>query len=129
MNSPTYNKTNFIFGYELPNRAKIELRKNDIIVSKLKGKTVFTIILDELDNIICTNGFCLLRPNSLSDSIIIFANLFSKEFKIQHNSYCTGSIMESISDSDIKNIYINEGIDIPKYKGIMEALEVINSEL
>ena len=129
VNSPTYNKTNLIFGYELPNRAKIELRKNDIIVSKLKGKIVFTIILDELDNIICTNGFCLLRPNSLSDSIIIFANLFSKEFKIQHNSFCTGSIMESISDFDIKNIYINDSIDIPKYTLIMEALEVINSEL
>ena len=60
--SPIYSKSNFMYGYELPGRAKIMLEKYDIIVSKLKGKISFTMILDNVDNIICTNGFTLLRP-------------------------------------------------------------------
>lgn len=127
--SPMYNRTNTLYGYELPGRAKIQLQKHDIIVSKLKGKISFTIILDDADNIICTNGFALLRPKNYKNAVILFANLFTNEFKIQHNALCTGSIMETISDLEIKKIYINEDIDFKKYETIINALSVINNEL
>jgi hypothetical protein len=58
--------------------------------------------------------------------VLIFANLFTSEFKIQHNALCTGSIMETISEIDIQNIYINPNIDNAKYKGVIDALGVIN---
>ena len=125
-----YNKNNLIYGYDLPGRAKIKLKKYYIIVSKLKGnKNTFTIILDDADNIICSNGFALLRPKDYDSAIIIFANLFSNSFQTQHCALCTGSIMESISDTDIKNIYIDQNIDIAKYVKIIEALNIINKEL
>ena len=127
--SPMYNKSNRVYGYDLPGRAKIMLKQNDIIVSKLKGKISFTIILDDVDNIICTNGFVLLRPKDYISAIIIFANLFSEEFKVQHNSLCTGSIMACISEKDIKNIYINDNINLTKYETVVNALKIINSEL
>ena len=127
--TPTYNKYNYIYGYNLPSRAKIKLEKYDIIVSKLKGKTSFSIILDSFDNIICSNGFVLLRPKDFNSAIIIFANLFSNKFKIQHNSLCTGSIMASISENDIQNIYIDNNINITKYKKVLDALIIINNEL
>ncbi len=127
--SPMYNKSNLLYGHELPGRAKIQLQKYDIIVSKLKGKITFTIILDDVDNIICTNGFVLLRPENYKNTIILFANLFTNNFKIQHNSLCTGSIMASISDHDIKQIYIDENINFEKYENIMKALIVINTEV
>lgn len=127
--SPMYSKSNIVYGYDLPGRAKIMLKKNDIIVSKLKGKLSFTIILDDRDNIVCTNGFTLLRPNNYESAIIIFANLFSSEFKIQHNSLCTGSIMAGISEDELKNIYINRNINLSKYKKIVNALITIHSEL
>lgn len=127
--TPIYNKTNKLYGYDLPGRAKIMLTKYDIIVSKLKGKISFTMILDDIDNIICTNGFALLRPKDYNSAIIIFANLFSSEFNIQHNSLCTGSIMSSISEKDLKNIYINNDINLSKYENIVNALITINSEL
>lgn len=124
--SPIYSKINNMYGYDLPSRAKISVRKNDIIVSKLKGKISFTIILDDVDNIICSNGFALLRPKDYDSAVIIFANLFTNEFKIQHNALCTGSIMETISEIDIQNIYINPKIDNAKYEGVIDALGVIN---
>jgi len=127
--SPIYNKNNRMYGYDLPGRAKIMLKKHDIIVSKLKGKITFTIILDDIDNIICTNGFALLRPKDYNSAIILFANLFTTEFNIQHNSLSTGSIMSSISEKDIKNIYIKNNIDTSKYESVVNALITINSEL
>ena len=36
INTPLYNSTNKIFGFNLPSRAKIKLQMNDIIVSRLK---------------------------------------------------------------------------------------------
>lgn len=129
VNSPMYAKHNTMYGYELPGRAKIKVKKYDVIVSKLKGKITFAVILDDDDNIVCTNGFCLLRPKSFEHCVILVGNLFSSEFRIQHNAMCTGSIMESISNDDIKNIYIRDNIDHDKYKNIMDALTVIHSEL
>jgi type I restriction enzyme M protein len=129
VNSPMYAKHNTMYGYELPGRAKIKVNKYDVIVSKLKGKITFAVILDDADNIVCTNGFCLLRPKSFEDCVILVGNLFSSEFRVQHNAMCTGSIMESISNDDIKNIYIRDNIDHEKYKNIMNALTVIHNEL
>ena len=38
-------------------RASYLLKKNDIIISKLKGEISFTIILEDHTNLVCTNGF------------------------------------------------------------------------
>ena len=124
--TPIYNKTNMLYGYELPSRAKLAVKKHDIILSKLKGKITFTMILSEEPNIVASNGFCLLRPKDYHSGLIIFANLFSSDFHIQHNSLCTGSIMETISESDIEKICIYENIDTQKYENIINALVVIN---
>lgn len=125
--TPIYNKCNKLYGSELPNRAKIKVKQYDILVSKLKGKITFTIILDKCENIIASNGFCLLRPKNYHNALILFSNLFDEKFKIQHNSLCTGSIMETITEDDIQNIYIDENIDFKKYDDIVCALDKLNS--
>ena len=125
--TPIYARTNYLYGYELPSRAKISLKKNDIILSKLKGKLTFTVILTDDSNIVCSNGFSLLRPKDYESMIIILANLFQKEFEIQHNSLCTGSIMASLGDDTIKKLLINPNIDTEKYENIINALKLINS--
>ena len=70
-----------------------------------------------------------MRPKDYTSAIILFANLFSKEFKVQHNSLCTGSIMASISEKDIKNIHIDNNINLTKYKNVVNALITINNEI
>ncbi len=130
INTPSYSTTNLLYGYELPNRAKIKLQQHDIIISKLKSnRLTFTIILENTDNLVCTNGFALLRPTSFDNAIIIFSNLFQDYFKIQHYSLSTGSIMATISENHIKNIFINPNINTDKYKQIYQALLTIHSAL
>jgi hypothetical protein len=61
--------------------------------------------------------------------LTIFANLFSAEFKVQHQSLTTGSIMETLSDEDIKNIVIDSDINEEKYKKILDSIKIIQEEL
>ena len=128
VSAPFYNGKP-LYGHELPGRATYILQKNDILISKLKGKLSFTIILNDQKNLVCTNGFVVLRPKDDKSILIIFANLFTTEFKIQHNSLTIGSIMESISDPDLKNITLNVDIDKEKYKNIIKSMRIIKNEL
>ena len=116
------------YGSELPDRAKFITKKNDIIVSRLKGKSLTFTILHQ-DNLIVSNGFIVLRAKSENLAIVLFANLFEKETYIQHRSLVTGSIMESISDNDFNSIYINNEIDTSKSKKIVDSLYILNKEL
>jgi hypothetical protein len=128
INTPLYNGKK-LYGHELPNRAKYLLAKNDILVSRLKGNIAFTVILEEKENLVCTNGVCVLRPKSEDAMMTIFANLFSPDFKIQHQSLTTGSIMETLSDDDIKNIIINTDINEEKYRKILDSIKIIQEEM
>ncbi len=132
--TPLYKKGNMLYGSDLPVRAKHKLKKNDIIISKLKGKIAFTVILEDRDDIICTNGIMVLRPRNSECLLIIFANLFTDDFQRQHTSLCRGSILESITESEIKNIYVSEDIKVndekyKKYNALLEALKILMCEL
>ena len=128
INTPLYNGKK-LYGHELPGRAKYLLKKNDILVSRLKGNIAFTVILEDKENLVCTNGVCVLRPKNEDCMQTIFANLFSAEFKVQHQSLTTGSIMETLSDEDIKNIIIDSDINEGKYRTILDSIKIIQEEL
>jgi len=128
INTPLHNGK-LLCGHALPARAKYAVRKNDILVSRLRGTVAFTVILEETDNTVCTNGVCVLRPKDTASMLILFANLFSSEFKTQHQALTTGSIMESISDDDVKNIVISTNIDTERYQRILTSISVLQTEL
>ena len=128
VNTPLYSP-NIYPSVTLPGRARYQVKKNDILISKLKGKISFTIITEDKENLVASNGFSAIRPKDEKSLVIIFANLFTEEFKIQHQSMVTGSIMETLSDDDIKNIYIKENIDYDKYNAILASITILNREL
>lgn len=128
VNTPLY-KPNTYPNVTLPGRARYLVRKNDILISKLKGNISFTIITENRENLVVSNGFSVIRPKDEKSLVIIFANLFTDAFKIQHQSMVTGSIMETLSDNDIKNIYIKEDIDHDKYNTILSSITILNREL
>ena len=130
VNTPLYNPRLYP-QITLPARGKLKVRKNDILISKLKGKISFTVITEAKDNLIASNGFSVIRPKDEKSLNIIFANLFTKSFKTQHQSMVTGSIMETISDDNIKNIYMEnrEDIDYEKYNSILKSISILNKEL
>jgi len=128
VNTPLYNP-NLYPNILLPSRGKYKVQKNDILISKLKGKISFTIVTESKENLIASNGFSVIRPKDEASLVIIFANLFTEAFKIQHQSMVTGSIMETLSDDDIKNIYIEDNIDYDKYNAMLASITILNREL
>lgn len=54
------------------------------------------------------------------------ANIMNKNFISQHTAYLTGSIMASLSDSDIEEFLINDKtVDIDSTKKILDTLETL----
>ena len=114
-------------GATLPSRASRIVKTNDIIVSKLRGKLTFTVIME--DELIVSSGFIVLRASSRENMLKLFAMMFTEEFKIQHQSFQTGSIMESASDADILNFYVPTNLATEKYAKVLEAMWTLKSAL
>jgi type I restriction enzyme M protein len=128
INTPLYNGKKLL-GRDLPGRAKYLLRRGDILVSRLKGNIAFTVIVEDKKNLVCTNGVCVLRPKNDAAGLVIFANLFTAEFRVQHQALTTGSIMETLADEDIKNIVISAVVNEEKYRKILDSIKTIQEEL
>jgi len=128
VSSPLYTMEEYN-NIELPSRAKFMVEPNDIIISKLKGKISFCVISHNMNNLVVSSGFHVCRPKDEKSKIIIFGNLCENNFKIQHQHMVTGSIMETISETDIENILINDDVNIEKYKSIIESITLLNTEL
>lgn len=124
--SPFYSYKD-LYGWELPSRAKYTLNKYDILVSKLEGTMSYCVILDDSDNYISTNGVALIRPNNMNALYILLTNIMKKDFVIQHTAYLTGSIMASLSDSDIGEFLVDDKtVNIDATKKIVETLEELH---
>lgn len=122
INTPLYNGKE-LYGYELPSRAKYSLKKYDILVSKLEGDISYCVILDDNNNYISTNGVCVLRCEKIENVYILFGNLISKKFKVQHEAFLTGSIMACLSDDELGNILVSTEINTKQIKSMLKALE------
>jgi len=113
VNQGSYNLSDLQKGWELPNRAKIELEKNDILVSKLKGTTKFCII-SQIGNIpiIASNGFYVIKIKNESKRLKVYSFLFTKRFSRKMNELAIGSIMAEVKLNDFIKIKIDYNEDI-----------------
>lgn len=116
-----------MYGWELPSRAKYSLQKYDILVSKLEGTVSYCVILDDSPNYISTNGVSVIRPKNTTALYILFANITKKDFIVQHNAFLTGSIMASLSDSDIGDILMDTRVDVEMTKKMVDALAALTA--
>jgi type I restriction-modification system DNA methylase subunit len=125
INSPLYGYKE-LYGWELPSRAKYSLKQNDILVSKLEGTMSYCVILEDDVNYIATNGVSVIRPNNLQALYVLMTNIMSKDFVIQHTAFLTGSIMASLSDTDIEEFLVDDkNVDIESSKRILETLKTL----
>ena len=53
-------------------------------------------------------------------------NIMSKDFVTQHTAFLTGSIMASLSDTDIEEFLVDDkNVDIDSSKRILETLKTL----
>lgn len=99
-------KLNSMMAYELPDRAKRLTKKGDVLVSSLKGsKEKIAIVNSELNNIVASTGFYVVRDNEYLPEVLylIFRSVYYDMFIEQMSS---GAIMSSITDKYFKQFKI-----------------------
>ena len=102
---------NSMEAYKLPDRAKRMTQKGDVLVSSLKGsKEKIAIVNSELDNVIASTGFYVVRDDEYLPEVLylIFRSSYYDLFIEQMSS---GAIMSSITDKYFKQFLIP---DIPQ---------------
>lgn len=104
-----YKKDNILMGWELPNRAKIGLKKYDILISKIRGCfSKFCMILENNKYLIATNGFYRIRIENEVDRLNFYSFLFTDNYKKQMECLSTGTILADVKKDDVLNkLYFN----------------------
>lgn len=122
-----YRRTNFKKGWELPDRAKISVKKNDILISKTKGCfNKFCIIVEDNPNIIATNGFYRVRISDENQRMNFLKFCFTKNYIMQMESITTGTILADVKDYDLLNkLYIPICKDLTSIKNLVSGFESI----
>ena len=99
-----YKKYKFI---DAPSRARRKVQKNDIIISTVRPYLkALAKIQDDLDNMVCSTGFAVLRVNKEVNSDYIFKYIMSEFFINQLSPKMVGASYPAVSVDDIKECEI-----------------------
>ncbi|RLE15094.1 restriction endonuclease subunit S [Candidatus Aerophobetes bacterium] len=102
---------NIITHENAPSRAKKLIKAGDVIFATTRPylKNI-AIVPEELDEQICSTGFCVIRANrNYAVSEWIFYNVLTKQFIIRVSSKMRGATYPAISDDNV----LNEKIPLP----------------
>jgi type I restriction enzyme S subunit len=110
VSSSSYSNINFqeMKGKDAPSRAKKEVRTNDVLYSTVRPylKRV-AIVPIELNNQVCSTGFCVLRgmPKKLNHNFL-YNTLLTHWMTNRISRLQTGSNYPAVNDSDILTQYL-----------------------
>ena len=113
-----------------PSRARKEIREGDVVFATTRPylKNI-AIVPKELDNQVCSTGFCVLRPNpEYTISKWIFFNVIRKPFVEHISSKMRGTSYPAVLDNDLYYSKIplsfrNGKPDLETQKKIVEYIE------
>lgn len=102
-----------LLGEEAPSRARKVIHEGDIIISTCRPtRGAIAIVPKELDNQICSTGFCVIRAKKGVSNKYLHFILRSAVVKEQFRKFSTGSSYPAILDDDIRKTVI----PLPKTK-------------
>lgn len=96
-----------LLGEEAPSRARKVVKAGDILISTCRPtRGAIAIVPLELDNQICSTGFCVVRAKSGINNQYLHFILRSALVKEQFRKFSTGSSYPAILDSDVEKTII-----------------------
>ncbi len=100
----SFKTSNRMMGWQLPARAKHEVRRDDVLVSRLAGSSnKFCLVSGDYQNLVATNGLFIVRIPDKTMRLTFLSFLFSDDYRIQFDALATGSIMEDVKEEDFLN--------------------------
>ncbi|MEW6377811.1 MAG: restriction endonuclease subunit S [Thermodesulfobacteriota bacterium] len=96
-----------IQGKDAPSRARQVIKANDVIVATTRPNlNAVALVPEELDNEICSTGFCILRPTELIDPSFLFTFVQSKYFIEEISGQVRGMLYPAVTDNQVRNVYL-----------------------
>lgn len=89
-----------------PSRADICVEVEDVLFARMKLTRKVLLIDEELQNIIVSTGFAILRPEKNVSAKYLVTYLKSDEFERQKEKYCSGAIQPAITNNGIQKLTI-----------------------
>lgn len=94
-----------LLGKNAPSRARKVIRHGDVIVATTRPYLNATaLVLKELDEQVCSTGFCVLRPSNQIRSLVVYTLTRTRWFVEQLTPKMRGSTYPAVSDQDVFNI-------------------------
>lgn len=96
-----------VLGREAPGRAKMLIRKGDILLPTLGGSLrSIAIVPKEFDGQVATSGFAVLRTSLKINRYYVFYYVTTKFAQMQIERFLRGAIMPSVTKSDLGELLI-----------------------
>lgn len=103
-----------------PSRAKRKIIKGDIIISTVRPNLRTYAIVDfDLDNLVCSTGFVVIRPKNTEYKDILYHIVTSNEAFRFYEKNCEGGNYPAFKSSIFNNFEINEIKSIDKSLNIL----------
>lgn len=124
-----------------PSRAKRKIKKNDIIISTVRPNLkTYALIENDINNLVCSTGFVVIRPKETIYKDILYYILTSKNSFDFYEKNCEGSnypsfkgnilnqlqFFEIRSIDKVLNILNKQKKIINKCKALLEKIEIRN---
>ncbi len=122
--------TSNILGKDAPSRAKKQVQENDIIFATVRPTLKrIAVIPSELDNEVCSTGYCVLRVNPEKiEHNFLFQYLLTENFIKSIGSLQRGASYPAVRDNDVKN----QKVPLPnksEQSSISQSLSAIDKKL
>ncbi len=114
---------------EAPSRARKIVKRFDVLMSTVRTYlNGFTFITDDIENLVCSTGFSVIRATSETDARYIYEFLFSHLFAQQVQARLVGSNYPAINSGDVKALHIPWS-NANEQEQIGEFLSTIGTEI
>lgn len=92
-----------LLGGVAPSRARQAIRTGDVLVATTRPNlNAVAVVSPELNDQICSTGFCVLRPRNGLDSAYLFAFVQSTEFVRSLSDLVTGALYPAVTDKQVR---------------------------
>ncbi len=89
-------------GKEAPSRARQVIRTNDVLVATTRPNlNAVALVPPELDNAVCSTGFCVLRSNGQVEPEFLFAFVQAQSFVRNLSDIVKGALYPAVTDGQV----------------------------
>jgi restriction endonuclease S subunit len=127
-NTGMIERTNTYKGSELPNRARLQIKEGDILLSSLAGSiNKVAIVREQYDNMLASTGFFTLREAEgkplNKESILILLRILGKQYIVRESQ---GAILSAIPRKSLDRLFLpllSGGTQFLVQKSVNEAFK------